>query len=220
MDKCIWFEGLARLRIKMVKYPPYVNAYGQLKELFTKIKEAQSPPKFSQDFLSSVLGLKSSSYRPMIPFLKRLGFLDQANVPTKSYTEYRDESKSKIIMAEQVTKAYQVLFTAHTYAYTLKREEIISKLSSTLGTSRDDKMLPLVAATFSELCKLADFEARMPTERQGKIVEATTQETGLAPLPNATRLGISYTINLNLPPTTDPKVFDAIFKSLKEYLLK
>lgn len=35
-----------------------------------------------------------------------------------------------------------------------------------------------------------------------------------------TRLGLSYTINLNLPATSDIAVFDAIFKSLKENVLK
>jgi hypothetical protein len=33
-------------------------------------------------------------------------------------------------------------------------------------------------------------------------------------------LGLSYTINLNLPATSDITVFNAIFKSLKEHLLK
>ena len=31
---------------------------------------------------------------------------------------------------------------------------------------------------------------------------------------------ISYTINLNLPPTTNVEVFNAIFRSLKENLLR
>jgi hypothetical protein len=34
------------------------------------------------------------------------------------------------------------------------------------------------------------------------------------------KMGISYTINLNLPATTEIEVFNAIFKSLKEYILK
>ena len=33
-------------------------------------------------------------------------------------------------------------------------------------------------------------------------------------------LNLSYTINLNLPATSDIAVFNAIFKSLKENLLK
>ena len=86
----------------MAKYPPYVEAYGKLENLFTKIIEAQVPPKVTQDFLYTKLGLKSSSYRPMIPFLKRLGFVDQTNIPTAHYRNYREKKNSKIIMAERI----------------------------------------------------------------------------------------------------------------------
>jgi hypothetical protein len=33
-------------------------------------------------------------------------------------------------------------------------------------------------------------------------------------------LNLGYTINLNLPATSDPAVFNAIFRALKEHLLK
>ena len=58
----------------MAEYPPYVNAYNGIPKLFEKINAAAVPPKFTVDFLNTVLDLKSSSYRAMIPLLKRLGF--------------------------------------------------------------------------------------------------------------------------------------------------
>ena len=158
----------------------------------------------------------------MIPFLKRLGFIDQSNAPTKEYALYRDPEKSRLVMAQQIQKAYADLYKAHTYAHKLKKEEIISKLSTVLGTSKDDKVLPIVAATFMELCKLADFEAQLPVEIGGEeaVVPPKIDEgKRLVPANVPGRLGISYTINLNLPATTDPKVFEAIFKALKENLL-
>ena len=202
----------------MVEYPPYVDAYGQLKELFQKIKDASVPTKFNQDFLHTMLGLKSSSYRPMIPFLKRLGFLDQANVPTKVYSEFRDKSKSRVIMAQQVKNTYKLLFSAHSYANKLGKDEIISKLNTVLGTSTEDKTVPKIAATFLELCKLSDFEGDIPVKpksekKEEKPYEPTAQQT-------QPKMGISYTINLNLPATNDVEVFNAIFKALKENLLK
>lgn len=204
---------------KMVSYPPYVNAYGQLRELFAKIKEASVPPKFTQDFVSTVLSLKSSSYRPMIPFLKKLGFLDQANVPTKVYSDFRDESKSKVIMAQQIRIAYSQLYAAHTYAHKLKKEEVISKLCSVLGTSKEDVTVALVAATFLELCKLASFEEEIQEPLTSEQKE-TIKGGPLVQPQSLAKLGISYTINLNLPATTDIEVFNAIFKALKENLLK
>jgi len=152
----------------------------------------------------------------MIPFLKRLGFIDDANVPTQRYRDYRDEKKSKIIMAQRMREAYKELFAANEYAYRLKKEDIVSKLNTVLGTPRDDKTTPKVAASFLALCKLADFE-----KKGGKIIEPPKRGEKVDFLQQpAAKLGISYTINLNLPPTTDVEVFNAIFKALRENLLK
>ena len=72
----------------MAEYPPYVNAYNGIPTLFNKIKTAAVPPKFTVDFLGTVLDMKSSSYRAMIPLLKKLGFIDSANVPTQAYKDF------------------------------------------------------------------------------------------------------------------------------------
>lgn len=201
----------------MVDYPPYVDAYGKIEELFRKIKEAQVPPKVTLDFIYTKLGLKSTSYRAMIPLLKRLGFTDDASVPNAYYRDYRDEAKSKTIMAQLMRNAYRDLFATSEYAYNLKKEEVISKLNTVLGTPADDKTTPKVAGTFMALCNLADFESQGITES----VATPEKVEGIPYSPQAAmKLGISYTINLNLPATTDIEVFNAIFKALKENLLR
>jgi hypothetical protein len=200
----------------MVEYPPYVDAYGKIADVFYKIIEAQVPPKYTNDFIYTKLGLKSSSYRASTALLKRLGFVDDANVPTEAYREYRDPQKSKLIMARQIRKGYRDLFSTNEYAYKLKREEVISKLNTLLGTPADDKITPKVAATFLALCALADFEGEMPPAEE--VSETPAQEESIGK--SITKWGLSYTINLNLPATTDIEVFNAIFKALKENLLK
>lgn len=52
----------------MAEYPAYVNAYNGIPLLFEKIKSASVPPKFTVDFLSTVLDMKSSSYRALIHY--------------------------------------------------------------------------------------------------------------------------------------------------------
>ena len=198
----------------MVSYPPYVDAYGKIKTLFEKIKEAQVPPKVTNDLLYTKLGLKSTSYRAMIPLLKRLGFINDANVPTQAYREYHDEKKSKIIMAQQVRSTYDDLFAANEYANKLSKEDVISKLNTVLGTPTDDTVTPRIAATFKALCDLSDFEGKVTPKLKEKVEKTTGSLEYSFP-----KLGISYTINLNLPATTDIEVFNAIFKALKENLL-
>lgn len=203
----------------MAKYPPYVNAYGNLSKLLEAIKKAGVPTKFNRDFISTVLGLKSSSYQATIPLFKRLGFIDPGSVPTQVYKDFRDETQSGHVMAKQIKAAYSDIFRANEYAHKLNKDQIISKLKTLLGVKEDDAVVPNVAGTFIELCKLADFGG---AEKTVPKKETSSQEHPLLPKPEYMQpreIGISYTINLNLPATTDIEVFNAIFKSLKEHIL-
>jgi hypothetical protein len=217
----------------MAKYPPYVNAYGKISDIFEGIKSASVPPKFTSDFLTTVLGLKSSSYRAMIPLLKKIDFLDVASVPTESYKQYRDDSKSKNILGEKVREAYSELYRASEYAHKLSKEELTSKLKTLLGVGDDDKNLPYVVATFIELVKLSNFGMKHtvskpqknetepePEIETFKVVEKKPKHDSNEDSQNIKRkFGISYTINLNLPATTEIEVYNSIFKALKENLL-
>lgn len=200
----------------MTENPPYVNAYGQLPKLFEAIITASVPPKVTQDFLYSKLEMKSTSHRPFVPFLKRLGFLDESNTPTQFYKDYRDRTKSKIIMADCIRKSYSTLYESHEYAHTLGETELISKMKTITGLDENNKALSSMVGTFKELCKLADFENKEPIQKKESETETEIIVTNK---PSGVKLGISYTINLNLPATTEIEVFNAIFKSLKEHIL-
>lgn len=214
-----------------MEYPPYVNAYGKIKSLFESVKKAAVPQRFTQEFLSTMLGFQSSSDRALPSLLKRLNFLDEANVPTHAYKDYREDSKSRMVMANQIRKAYADLFAANEYAYKLPKDKVIELIKRLTGAGEDDQRLDSAASTFIALVGLSDFETVESTP-QKKIEE---KKEILSPSSNQSRkefsqpvqqfprqnqqLGFSYTINLNLPETTDIEVFNAIFKSLKEHIL-
>jgi hypothetical protein len=208
-------------------YPPYVDAYNKISDVFKAIKTAAVPTKFNQDFLSTILGLKSSSYFAVIPLMKKLNFLDPTNQPTQAYKDYRDDNLSGQVMANQVKFAYQDLFKANEFANKLSKEQLIVKLKTLLGVGDDDITLPKVAGTFIELVKLSDFESKAKTAKKSDAASdekphIVPPKSALSTLTNGDEMkfGISYTINLNLPATTEIEVFNAIFKSLKENLLK
>lgn len=208
------------------EYPPYINAYNGLSTLFQKIKTAAVPPKFTVDFLSTALDMKSSSYRAMIPLLKKLGFIDSANVPTQVYKDFREESLAGTVMAERLREAYRPLFQANEYAWKLSKGDLTGRLKSLIGAAEDDQYIPSVAGTFLALSKLANWEGGTPKKKEFKTDEVDKgngngdgrrkREDESADGP----LRLSYTINLNLPATTEIEVFNAIFKSLRENLLR
>jgi hypothetical protein len=207
-----------------INYPPYVNGYGGIPVLFRKIKEAAVPAKFTQDFMTTSLGLKSSSFRAMIPLLKKLGFIDPANVPTEAYRNFREVSLAGSVMAERLREAYKNLFAANEYAYKLDKKDLTAKLRTVTGAGEDDANVNYVASTFIELSKLAKWEApaeaKSKKEKDVEQDEVIDQDEDVKGWALKGRLGLSYTINLNLPATTEIEVFNAIFKSLRENLLR
>jgi len=95
------------------------------------------------------------------------------------------------------------------------------------GAGEESPVAGLVVACIKQLKKFAKWDA-LPTEDKPDkpLVEiaATTpnhQSTTQSQLaPQRLGLNLGYTINLNLPATSDPAVFNAIFRALKEHLLK
>lgn len=67
---------------------PYVTAYGNITKALQAIQRASTPDRFTQDFLSTKLGLPGGSPKPVIPFLKRTGFLASDGTPTELYTRF------------------------------------------------------------------------------------------------------------------------------------
>jgi hypothetical protein len=190
-------------------------AYGKIPGLFAKIREASPPPKFTRDFVSTGLGFTASSDRAFPPFLKRLGFVDSANIPTQDYKDYRgEEPLAKSIMARRIKASYPHIFQANEYAWKLDKSKLADTVKRVEGLSEGSGALDAIVGTFMALCTLTDFSAEAPKrpEEAKKELQAPTKE-------GTPSLGLSYTIALNLPPTTDIEVFNAIFKSLKENIL-
>jgi hypothetical protein len=91
------------------------------------------------------------------------------------------------------------------------------------GLEKGHATVRAIVGTFEVLKKLADFEAHKKAKEphstplqvqeplQGGEQLARSEDVGL---------NIAYTINLVLPKTDDAAVFNAIFKSLREHLLK
>jgi len=201
--------------------------YGGIPRLFAAIKSASVPPKFTQDYMNVVLDLKSSSFRAMIPLLKKLGFIDPGNVPTQAYRDYRDDELSESIMAQRIKEAYAPLFAANEYAYRLEKKDLESKIRSVTGAGDTDPNLYAVVGTFKELANLAKWDGAAPPVKKegltppgGKLSEREEDRLRKGMLFGDGRMGLSYTINLNLPATTEIEVFNAIFKSLRENLLR
>jgi len=77
--------------------------------------------------------------------------------------------------------------------------------------------------TFCELVKLADFDAK-PAPRDSPVIADEEPEPEVEKISDNRRPklglgGLHYNIQIIMPESRDPKVYDALFRSLKEHLL-
>ncbi|WP_353119647.1 DUF5343 domain-containing protein [Nitratidesulfovibrio sp.] len=201
----------------------YVQVYGQLPELFTRISEGAAPDKFTNQHLKD-WGYNSSNYRAVIPLLKALGFLSADGSPTSRYHEYRNTAQSKRIMADALKEAYGDLFTIKQTPKATDRELIEGKFKSTHNTS--PHTAKLMASTFYALLDLADLSPTSDKKHDNTQIpheESSTKSTSITTTDQSTRQhtrpSLHYNIQIHLPATKDIEVFNAIFKSLKEHLI-
>ena len=217
----------------MADKPPYMNAYGNVSKILTKIREAQTPDRFTQDYLGTVLGFTGGGARPFIPLARRLGLLGPDGAPTDLYRRFRgSKAQSEIAMAEAIRRAYSDLYKRNEYAHKLSKTELQGMLTEITGSQANSPSISNTIGTFEALKKFANFDTSSgnATEDRDDGNEGAGATNGGSGGSGASvvdeggptggvGLRFGYTITLNLPDTNDITVFNAIFKSLKENLL-
>lgn len=203
---------------------PYLVAPGSLKSALERIQAAATPERVTGDFVTTKLQIKGGTGAAMIPYLKRVGFVNSDGTPTDLYKRFRNPAQARAAAADAVKIGYKPLGEINEYFYALGDKDLLGIIVQATGVEPKSKVASCILSTLKTLKSFADFEAKA-AEMESKGSDATkqlaTQQTPQhLPLPRGrVGLNLSYTINLNLPATTDQAVFNAIFKSLKEHLL-
>ena len=209
----------------MADYPPFMNSYGLVTKILTKIKEAKTPDRFTQDYMGGTLGFASGSAKPFIPLMKRLGLLSTDGAPTELYKQFRNPDHSKSAIGKAIRQGYADLYERNEKVHSLDKKSLEGLIVQATGLDQGSATLRAIVGTFENLKSFASFDILDSTPTLAALTEK------IAPQPDTKksinnadedgfRLGLSYTINLVLPKTEDVSVFNAIFKALKENLLQ
>jgi len=202
----------------MPEYPPFMNAYGSLSKILNKVKQAKTPDRFNYDFLETTLGFKSSSARAFIPLAKRLGLLASDGTPTDLYKRFRNPAQSHAAIAEAIRKGYAQLFEKNESAHTLGKKEIEGLFVEITGLQNESSTIRSLLGTLETLKSFASFDQKI------SVTEPPPEEEEVPDKDKAPHedigMNLAYTINLVLPKTDDVAVFNAIFKGLRENLLR
>lgn len=205
---------------------PYMAASGTLPKVLNKLCEASVPETFNGDFLGTKLGFPGGNQRMFISWAKKCGFLNEDGSPTQIYRDFRNSKYQGAAMAKALKIGYAEAYTRNEYCHDLGRPEFTKLVTDVTGLAHDNSTVKAIVASFFNAKEFADFDTKEePTIDKVKPTISTkvsaTEEKVVQDHPKSKKLnlGLNYTINLVLPKTDDPAIYNAIFKSLKENLL-
>jgi len=132
-------------------------------------------------------------------------------------------------MAEALRKGYSEIFSINEFAQVLDRKKFGDLVTQVTGSEKGNSADGLTVSTFFNLKEFADFEGHAESEVEldstSHLLRAEADGKHTPP-PKQMReesdslgLNLSYTINLNLPETTDVNVYNAIFEAVRKNLL-
>jgi hypothetical protein len=203
---------------------PYLVSPGSIKTGLEKIKAAATPDRVTQDFVTTKLQIKGGTGAALIPYLKKIGFVASDGSPTELYKRFRNHATAGGAVASAVKLGYKPLEAVNEYFYDLSDKDLLALIVQVTGVEEGNQVAKITLSTLKTLKGFADFEAKQTAPDKLANVNAVPSAGASAQTSSQGakegRLGVNlgYTINLNLPATSDQAVFNAIFRSLKEHL--
>lgn len=108
---------------------PYTPLTGKIREYFDKFQEVAVPEvKVNVEWLSS-LGYKSGNDWYIIKVLKYIGFIDSSGMATDLWKQYKDPTRSKVVLAQGIRQGYKDLFSTYPDANRKDREALYAFLA-------------------------------------------------------------------------------------------
>jgi hypothetical protein len=202
---------------------PYTTTPKKFLEILQAILKAERPPKFSGDFMATVLGFSGGTAAPVPPILKRVGMLNSDGSPTELYNSFRSNNGRSTAAYEALKRGYAELFKRNEYAHKLADPELRDLLVEVTGLNKNDSIISAIAGTFGALRFFID-PAQVKESPTPKTPSDVPPPSPAPAVQNESKprdgIGLIYNINIELPNTDDPAVFNAIFKSLRDNLLR
>lgn len=209
---------------------PYVTAAGNIRKALEGIVSAATPERVTQDFVKTILHIPGGSGDQMTSYLKKIGLAGPDGTPTELYRQFRNQGTRGQAAVAALRKAYEPLYKRNEYMHELPEAKLKGLIIEETGAEEGSSSVTCVMSAIKALKAFADFSGIDSSVSPTSVViqsDVQHRETNHPEMPGTVSaaasglgLNLSYTINLNLPATSDIAVFNAIFKSLKDNLLR
>jgi len=208
---------------------PYLAASGTLKRALERLIDASRPDKFNADFMENVLKLSGGAARATIPIMKKMGYLSSDAVPTELYAKFRTEGGRPAAALAGLRNGFPEIFKRSEYAHTVEDNKLRDIILEITGLNASDPVAQAIKSTFNAVKSFIPPGVDLTngsdeTSFQDELAIVTVNQSAPGEVVrNSGRgskpVGLVYNINIVLPETSDLKVLNAIFRSIKENLL-
>jgi hypothetical protein len=203
---------------------PYLTSSGTLKKVLDKIIDAQLPPRFNADFLENVLNLKGGTARATIPILKKMGFVSSDGTPTDLYSKFRTNGGRGAAALKGLENGFAEIFRKSTYAHNVPDGKLRDIIVEVTGLPANDPIVTAIRGTFNAAKSFVPgdivVDGAPATELRTDDVVMDRGTANEIDKDDNKAIRLSYNINIVLPETSDLTVLNAIFRSIKENLMK
>lgn len=208
---------------------PYLAASGTLKRALERLIDASRPDKFNADFMENVLKLSGGAARGTIPIMKKMGFLSSDAAPTDLYAKFRTEGGRPTAALAGLRNGFPEIFKRSEYAHTVDDNKLRDIILEITGLKGSDPVAQAIKSTFNVVKSFIPVGAVLTSSDddasfQDELAGTTASHNGHGEVvrnigSGSKPVGLVYNINIVLPETSDLKVLNAIFRSIRENLL-
>ena len=209
---------------------PYSTSTGSIQKILEKIQTVGQPSIVDKKWFSSI-GFSKASEQRMMAILKFIGFADSGYSPTTLWTQFRSKSNGKKILGKALMDSYKELYEIYPDAHNRTREELSDFFST--RTTAGSLALSHTVNTYRNLADFAEFDS----DQVLNTIQSKGEEISSNPKPeiqaeshiaerlskqiHSAKTGVTINLNIQLtvPETTDEKVYDKFFESMKKHLL-
>ncbi len=201
---------------------PYSIAPGVFKKILDLVIQAERPDKFSANYMATILKQSGGAARSVPPLLKKMQFIGSDGTPTILYSKFKTDSGRSQAAYEGLKNAYSELFRRNEFVHKADENAVKDIIVEINGLKKTDQIVRLIYASFDTIRSFISDDGikNVQIEKMDSDNLAEERFDEFDNIKGGARIGLSYQKNIVLPETENIVVFNAIFRSLRENLLK
>ena len=209
---------------------PYTVAAGVFKKALDQIIVAERPDKVTYNFISTVLRLSGGAAKAVPPLLKKMSFIGADASPTLLYSKFKTDGGRSQAAFDGLRQAFSELFRRNEFIHKADEASVKDVIVEITGLKKSDNIVRAIYSTFDVIRSFISTDVSQSQESQFDAIdvgvlgsqseEATQQPVREAIRPTGSPMALHYNINIVLPETENVAVLNAIFRSLRDNLLR